>query len=216
MKKIVTKTLEFEIENGIFYYNLSKNEKELLLNESYQPLFFLETNVQLIDIDDLPIFFTCNTYEKIFNSDKYLLELYKVTSFDFINRTIKLEKIEEASSKEVASLTLKILNNLKNQTKIKQDIHLKHIFMFLNELLTKAKTKAKAKAKPKSIIPELKKDIETLNQKKEKLNNENEELYSTLTMLEIEKLIFLQYAEETILNFQEDYTLWYINNAIVH
>lgn len=204
MKKIVNRTLEFEIENGIFYYNSSKKEKDLLLNESYQPLFFLESNVQVIDVDDLPIFFTRNKFEENNNSNNYLLEIYQVTRFDFVNRKLNLKKLEEASSKEVASLTSKILNNLDNVEglkKIEENIDLKHIFRFLSQLLTKTRSK--------STIPELNKVIE-------KLDFENEELASSLEMLEDEKITFMKYVEEKIPDFITDYTTWYLNNTIVH
>ena len=204
MKKIVNRTLEFEIENGIFYYNSSKKEKDLLLNESYQPLFFLESNVQVIDVDDLPIFFTRNKFEENNNSNNYLLEIYQVTRFDFVNRKLNLKKLEEASSKEVASLTSKILNNLDNVEGLKkneENIDLKHIFRFLSQLLTKTRSK--------STIPELNKVIE-------KLDFENEELASSLEMLEDEKITFMKYVEEKIPDFITDYTTWYLNNTIVH
>lgn len=214
MKTKNIKNIDFLYENGYFYFFSTDIHKELLLNKKYIPLNFVEEKTQLIDTSNLPHYLTRIVH--LDDSKKnYILEFYKLTLLDFVNNVLHLEKIEECDSNKSASITLDILKSFTQNNENSFDFNnyeIKHIPLFLYNLLKNSTTKNLMEDSSKETI---------------KIYNENLKLLEELdffkssyeTAEDLNMLIInfcANYLPKGIDSFEEEFSNWYSKNTLIN
>lgn len=206
--------INFLYENGYFLFHSTELHKELLLNEDYQPLKFIEEKTQLIDVTNLPVYLT--RIVPLDDSKKnYILEIYKIIIPDFVNHIFHLEKIEESDSQTISQITFDILKSFSKNNKNDFDFDkykTKYIQLFLYNLLKPSTTE--------NLLKEVSKETLELYNKNIKLMEEIDNLkssYATVEDLNMTIISFCSnYLPKGIDSFNEEFAKWYSQTTIIN
>lgn len=206
--------INFLYENGYFFFHSTKLHKELLLNENYQPLKFVEEKTQLIDVTNLPMYLT-----RIIPSDNskenYILEFYEITLPDFVNHVLHLEKVEECDSKTTTLITFDVLKsiNIKEKGNFNFDSYdVKQIPFFLYNLL---KTNTTA-----NLFDEISKYYIKVYNENLKLQAEINDLTNSYEMLEYLYMTIINFCSSNLTkdnsSFKEEFAKWYLKTTTIN
>lgn len=214
MKTKNIKTIDFLYENGYFYFFSTDVHKELLLNENYVPLNFVEEKTQLIDPSTLPHYLT--RIVPLDDSKKnYILEFYKLESPDFVNTVLHFKKIEECDSNQSSSITLDIIKSLTKNNDNNFDFNnykIKHIPLFLYNLLKNSTTK--------NLMEDISKETIKIYNENLKLLKELDFFKSSYETAEDLNMLIINfcanYLPKGIDSFEEEFSNWYSKNTLIN